>query len=136
MSPTPVSLLEEVLRCGRYMGNQCAIVIEGPPSTVVYTICATMGTEMLDVTEAKATTTLNRTTSDQTGILEPLIPSEGVDGTMPRRMVAACGERPRDPSPVCCVSVHERQRVREREEPGWGRARGYVVAAVLGLFER
>ena len=95
---TPVSLPEEVLRCVGYMGNQCAIVIEGPPSTVVYTICATMGTEMLDVTEAKATTTLNRTTSDQTGILEPLIPSEGVDGTMPRRMVAACGERPSSPS--------------------------------------
>jgi hypothetical protein len=97
---TPVSLPEEVLRCGGYMGNQCAIVIERPPSTAVYTICAAMATEMLDVTEAKATTTLNRTTPDKTELLEPSIPSEGADDTMPRRMVAACGERPSGPSPA------------------------------------
>jgi hypothetical protein len=116
------------------MGNQCAIVIERPPSTAVYTICAAMATEMLDVTEAKATTTLNRTTPDQTELLEPSIPSEGADDTMPRRMVAACGERPSGPSPAwACTRDREWGRGRN---PGWGRARGYVVAAALGLFER
>ena len=82
------------------MGNQCAIVIERPPSTTVYMICAAIATEMLDVTEANGTTTLNRTTPDHTELLEPSIPSEGANDMMLRRMVATCAERPRGPSPA------------------------------------